>query len=131
MFTILTQNPKMILFEMLRTSTSLRKKKLHTRKHFKKLVFRVFHVLERKVFFSMMDDLFIFGPKMVAFHDFWSKSMKTKEKHWFSFVFHWFWVISQKIMKCHHLRIEKNNIIHHRKKKLFFLTHGTLCKQAF
>ena len=24
---------------------------------------------------------------MVAFHDFWSKSMKTKEKHWFLIVF--------------------------------------------
>ena len=35
------------------------KKKLHTRKHFKKLVFRVFHVLERKVFF-FDDGWFIF-----------------------------------------------------------------------
>ena len=119
---ILTQKQKTIFFEMLVTTTSLRKKKLHTRKHFKKLVFRVFHVLER-FFFSMMDNIFFFDPKMVPFDDFWWNSMKTKEKHWFLTVFLCFSLVLGDPSKNHEMppsSDRKKNIIHHRKKNFSF-----------
>ena len=118
---ILTQKPIMIYFSMLRTSTSLRTKKLHSRKHFKKLVFRVFHLTERKVFFRWWI-IYFSGPKMVPFDDFWSNSMKTKEKHWFLIVFLCFSLVLGDSSENHEMppsSDRKKYIIHHRTKNSF------------
>ena len=82
----------------------------------------------------MMDNIIFFDPKMVPFDDFLSKSMKTKEKHWFLIVFLCFSLVLGDSSENHEMppSSDRKNIYYpSSKKKVFLSKHWNTLKTSF